>query len=573
MKREWEIRPADPQAVSRLSRELSLPEMLARLLVARGLSDLEQARAFLLPRLADLADPSAMKGMDAAVERLLQAGRQGERITIWGDYDVDGVTSVSLLLLFLRRLGFTVDYYIPSRLEEGYGLNSDAVQQVIRQGTQLLVTVDCGISDYRQVEEARQAGVQVLIIDHHQVPEEIPQAVAVLDPHRLDCPFPQKEAAAVGVTFYLLMALRARLRRLGRFEEEVQPNLRELLDLVALGTVADVVPLTGDNRILAHFGLQELTAGRRPGIAALKEVAGLFDSTVTAGQVAFRLAPRINAVGRLGRAGLAVELLTTDSYARALQLARELDQANSERQAIEQRIFLQALERAERAHQRGDPALVLWSDDWHIGVVGIVASRLVERFGCPALLVALDGEMGKGSARSVEGVHLFRALEECKQLLEAYGGHRAAAGLSIRRENLEDFRREFTRQVLHQLDEQRQRPQYWLDGEVAPGQWTPEMIQALGRLQPFGLGNPEPVFLARGLEVASARLVGRDGPNHLKLAVRDGQRSFDAIGFTMSDRLPEARGRIDLAYTPQLNSWDGGLSIQLRIRDLRPHRD
>lgn len=573
MKRVWDIRPADPQAASRLARQLSLPPVLARLLVARGLVEQEQARAFLTPRLADLADPGVMLGMDDAVERLVQAGRAGERITIWGDYDVDGVTSVSLLLLFLRRLGFSVDYYIPSRLEEGYGLNSEAVREIIQRGTQLLVTVDCGISDYRQVEEARQAGVQVLIIDHHQVPVDMPQAVAVLDPHRPGCPFQQKDAAAVGVTFYLLMALRARLRRLGRFDADCQPNLRELLDLVALGTVADMVPLTGDNRILVHFGLRELTAGRRPGIAALKEVAGLLHSAVTAGQVAFRLAPRINAVGRLGRAGLAVELLTTDSYARALQLARELDRANSERQALEQRILLQAMQQAQQAHERGDPALVLWSDDWHIGVVGIVASRLVECFGCPALLVALDGDMGKGSARSVEGVHLYRALEQCEPLLEAYGGHRAAAGLSIRRENLASFRREFTRQVVQQLDRRQHQPPYWLDGEVAPEHWTAELIENLERLQPFGLGNPEPVFLVRGLEVAGARLVGRDGPKHLKLTLRAGQRTYDAIGFGMGDRLPEARGRIDLAYSPQLNDWDGGMSIQLRVRNLRPARD
>lgn len=571
MERVWEVRECDPDRSQALAGALDVPLLLACLLLQREVHNAEQARRFLTPSLAELDDPSSMKGMDTAVARLEEAIKRGEKVCIYGDYDVDGVTSVSVLMLFLRRVGLQVDYFIPSRLVEGYGLNAASIEEIAARGATLLVTVDCGISDLDQVEVARRAGMDVIIIDHHQVPDELPAAVTILNPHQPGCAFPTKDLAAVGVVFNLVIALRADLRDKGMFKRGEEPNLRAYLDLVSLGTVADIVPLLQENRIITRFGLEELTAGRRPGVAALKEVAGMLSDDVAVGQVAFRLAPRINAVGRLGKASRAVELLTTRSYSEALTIARELDQANSERQGIEQAMFDEAIRHAERRRERGETgALVLASDTWHVGVVGIVASRLVERYGCPVILIAIDGEEGRGSARGTEHVHLYRALSESADTLQSYGGHRAAAGLSIRRDQIEAFRGSFIEAVQRQTRDVQLVHKHKVDARVQPAELTPALVEQLGRLAPHGLGNPEPLFVAENLPLRAARLVGREAPGHLKALVIDGERSWDVIGFGMGDRLGDATERVDIVYTPEFNTWDGTTSIQLRLRDLRP---
>ncbi|NMB76155.1 MAG: single-stranded-DNA-specific exonuclease RecJ [Myxococcales bacterium] len=570
MARRWEIQTPDAAAAEALSREVGVSPMLGALLLARGVDTAEAARRFLSPSLKDLHDPGLMRGMEAAVERLVGALRRQEAVTVWGDYDVDGVTSTSLLKLFLQRIGLVCAYYIPSRMEEGYGLNAEGLRQIAASGTKLLVTVDCGSSDRDEIALARSMGLDVLVIDHHQVPEELPEALALLNPHQPGCGFPAKDLAAVGVAFNLIMALRTRLRQTGLFADCEEPNLREYLDLVALGTLADVVPLSDENRVVAQFGLRELAAGRRPGLAALKEVAGLRGGAVSAAQVVFRLAPRLNAIGRLGKADLAVELLTTSSYSRALALARELDQANSERQAIEQGIFEEALRLAQAELERGDQGgLVLAGEGWHVGVVGIVASRLVDRFGCPVAMIAMQGEEGRGSARGTDDVHLFEALQGCAEHLVAFGGHRAAAGLTVRRERLEAFRRAF----LHIIEKQRSGAKggraLRLDAEVPPGAWSVEAVGEMSALEPHGPGNPEPLFLGANLGVKSARVVGREPPYHLKLLLQAGERTFDAIGFRLGDRLPHVLERMDVAYRPEVNAWEGNLGVQLRLVDFR----
>jgi single-stranded-DNA-specific exonuclease len=571
MERAWEILESDPGQVQDLARTLDIPELLARLLVNRDIGSPVQARSFLSPSLSDLHDPGLMKGMQAAVERLLAAVKIREQVCIYGDYDVDGVTSVSLLLLFFRHLGLQVGYYIPSRLVEGYGLNESSIDEIAAKGSKLLITVDCGISDVSQIRHARQAGMDVIVIDHHQVPDQLPEASAILNPLQPDCPFPAKNLAAVGVTFNLIMALRSRLRSAGWFTRREEPNLRELLDLVSLGTVADIVPLVDENRVITHFGLAELSSGRRPGVAALKEVSGMLSDKVAVGQVAFRLAPRINAVGRLGQASRAVELLTTRSFSSALTLARELDQANSERQSIEQRIYGQALTAAEEARAKGETqALVLYSQDWHVGVVGIVASRLVERFGCPAVLIAMDGEQGRGSARGTEHIHLYRAIETCADKLEGFGGHRAAAGLTIKSGNLEEFRKSFLQAVSQQESAAPAIKTLRIDAQAQPELFSHEMVEKLRLLAPHGLGNPEPLFMAKSLRVKSSRPVGREPPYHLKAVVDDGNNTWDVIGFGMGDRLDAVPDWIDLVYTPEFNTWEGYTSVQLRLRDFRP---
>jgi single-stranded-DNA-specific exonuclease len=570
MRRVWQTRESDPELAEHLASALDVHPLVARLLTQREVGSEEEGKKFLSPALSDLHEPATMKGMQPAVDRLVQAVKAGEQVCIYGDYDVDGVTSVSLLLLFLKEVGLTPDYFIPSRLREGYGLNPESIAAIAKKGTSLLITVDCGISDLDEIQQARDAGMDTIIIDHHQVPEQLPPAVAILDPHQPGCSFPAKDLAAVGVTFNLVMALRARLRELGQFEHREEPNLREYLDLVALGTVADIVPLLGENRVITHFGLSELTAGRRPGVAALKEMAGMLSKQVAVGQVAFRLAPRINAVGRLGEASSAVELLTTNSYSRALSLARELEKANSERQSIEQRILKQAKEEAQKAVDRGDEALVLASEEWHPGVIGIVASKLVDRYYRPVVMIALDEKQGRGSARGTEQIHLYRALVACADTLKAFGGHRAAAGLSIARERVDDFRAAFLSQVHEVAAREPAERRILVDGEVQPSGFDHQLVEQLGVLAPYGLGNPEPLFIARNLTVKSSRTVGRDPPYHLKMALAEGTQTWDAIGFGMGERAKDVIEYMDLVYTPEFNTWEGKVSIQLKLRDIRP---
>jgi single-stranded-DNA-specific exonuclease len=572
MRRVWAVREVDPAGVAALSSALGVTERLAGLLWTRQVRDVEQGRAFLEPSLGALHDPGELCDMRRVVERLARAVATSERICIWGDYDVDGVTSTALLWGFLRELGASPEFYIPFRLEEGYGLNVQALERLRAGGVELVVAVDCGISDHQPIRRAAELGLDVVVIDHHQVPDELPSAAGILNPRRADCAFPAKELAAVGVVFNLLMALRAELRARGAFEGRAEPNLRRMLDLVALGTVADVVPLLGENRVVTCFGLAELAAGRRPGIAALKEVAGLTGPRLSAADVAFRLAPRINALGRLGRAAGGVELLTTDSYARALALAREMEEANLQRRALEQHIQVQACAQADAAMAAGrPPALVLADEGWHTGVIGIVASRLVERYGRPVILVGQAGEPGRGSARGIEGVHLFEALRACESHLAAYGGHRLAAGLSVTRTALDGFRRAFLREVDRQLGGLEPVRAVQVDGLVQPGAWSPEEVAALARLEPFGAGNPEPIFWARALDVRGARLVGSRPPLHVKAGVEDQGRTFELIWFRQAERLDELRrDRVDVLYTPGLNTWNGQTSIQLKVLDVRP---
>ena len=575
MLRVWESNESDPALVEALTQSLGVHPLIASILVHRNIKGIEEARRFLSPSLGDLHDPRQMKDMDLAVGRILQAVRNKQSICIYGDYDVDGVTSVAVLSGFLNSIGVSPAFYIPSRLDEGYGLNLQSVAEIAGRGTQLLITVDCGITDLAQVAQARKLGMDVIVIDHHQVPEQMPDATAILNPFRSDCTFPYKHLAAVGVVFNLVMALRATIRENGGFDNSEEPNLREFLDLVALGTVADIVPLLDVNRVITRFGLAELTAARRPGIAALKEVSGILSDQIEVGQVAFRLAPRINAVGRLGHAALAVELLTTRSYSRALILARELDRTNIARQGIEHEIFEQALKMAKKLKEDGDPpALVLAADGWHVGVVGIVASKLVERFACPVILIAWNGEIGRGSARGTDQVHLYQALCDCAGMLDEFGGHRAAAGLTLQRARLADFRKGFLSAIQGQLGESAPTKRFFTDGLVSPWEWSIPLVESLRTLAPFGLGNPEPIFMARRLRVKSTRLVGRDPPYHLKLSFIDEQRGvIEAIGFGMGDRVNEVVERVDLLYSPDLNSWAGNVSLQLKIKDLRPCYD
>jgi single-stranded-DNA-specific exonuclease len=565
--KKWIEAKVDGDAAARLAETLKLHPIAARVLAARGLADPADAERFLAAKLADLPDPFTMKGMDAAVARIVRALDQGERIACYGDYDVDGVTSTVLLAGFLRAAGADVVTYTPHRLVEGYGLNTGAVGQLAERGVGLLVTLDCGITSVEEVRAAAALGVDTVVVDHHTVPVELPAASAILNPHQPGCPYPSKDLAAVGVTFALVMALRKRLREAGRFDaRRPEPNLKDALDLVALGTIADVVPLVGANRILVRWGLEELARTKRPGLRALKRVAGVADGVaVSAGQVGFRLAPRINAAGRLDDAGRGVRLLLSDDVAEAQALAEELDRENAARQDIERGILEEALADATARVAEGARGLVLAREGWHPGVVGIVASRVAERFHRPAVLVGIaeDG-VGKGSGRSIEGFHLYDALAACSAHLTRFGGHKHAAGVTIDRAAVDGFRAAFERHANERISDDDLVPRCKIDGWVAEGEVSERAAEALQRLGPFGAGHPEPVFALRG-GAAKARTVGA-ARQHLKLALG---RGLDAIGFGMGERLDECGGPLEAAFTIGFDEWDGTRRLQLRLRDLR----
>ena len=564
-KRRWvEVEAGPVEGAARLAAALGLHPLAAGVLARRGLADPGEATRFLSPRLEDLPDPFTMKGMEGAVSRIVAAVEAGQKIACYGDYDVDGVTSTVLLSGFLRAAGADVTTYVPHRLVEGYGLNGAAVERLAASGVNLIVTLDCGITSVAEVAEAARRGVDVVVVDHHTVPVELPAASAILNPHQDGCAYPSKHLAAVGVTFNLALALRKRLRERGRFgPSRPEPNLKEALDLVALGTVADVVPLVEVNRVLVRFGLVELGRARRPGVRSLLRVAGVATGEVTASQVGFRLAPRINAAGRLDDAGRGVRLLSTTDPAAADALAEELDQENRSRQEIERQMLEEAIADAAAGVAAGAKGLVLSRPGWHPGVVGIVAARIVERFHRPAVLVGVSGGVGKGSGRSIAAFHLHDALSACAGHLLKFGGHRHAAGVTIAPDAIPAFREAFERHAASVLADDDLVPRTRIDGWVDAALLDDRAATDLEKLAPFGPGNPEPVFGVRA-RPSRARQVGAAGV-HLKLVLAD----RDAIAFQMGDRLALCQGPVEAAVSIGFDDWDGMRRLQLRVRDLR----
>ena len=565
--KKWDVpqAPVGAPPLRTLLQEPLLPTV-AQIVAARGYDTPEAVASFLTPSLRSMIDPFLLLGMGQAVERLVSARRGQESICIYGDYDVDGITGTALLVSFLRAIGCRCGYFIPNRFDDGYGLNSDAIERIITSGADLIMSVDCGITARREAELCRQRGVDLIIVDHHSPHGDIPDACAVLNPLQPGCAYPFKSLAGVGVAFNLLIALRARLRELGELDEGTMPDLRNWLDLVALGTIADVVPLTGQNRIYVFHGLKRLSESSRPGVTALKTVAGI-SGAVTCGQVGFRLAPRLNAAGRMESAVPGVDLLLGLEAQETRCIAEELDAANAERQQVEHRIFTEASGMVESSGLYPDcRSIVLASPDWHQGVIGIVASRLVERYHRPTILIALgeDGS-GKGSGRSIPGFHLLDALTDCSGHLERFGGHRYAAGLTLKSDCVDTFAKAFESAASRLLEEYDLAPRLNIDAEIQPGDLSRELALQLKILEPFGAGNPEPVLLMREVGVIERRLVG-DG--HIRLRFKKEGHTFIGIAFRMADRhVPDL---IDIAFYPEMNEWNGRSNLQLRIRDLRP---
>lgn len=561
--RKWVKADVDEAAALALADTLQVHPRMARLLVGRGVRDLEAARRYLKPELKDLHDPFSMMGAQRAAERLADAIIQREPITLYGDYDVDGVTSTALLKSFLSHHGVDAGVYIPKRLIEGYGLNAEAVDILAARGTRVLVTLDCGITASEEVARANQRGMDCVVVDHHRCPPELPPAFAVLNPHQPGCTYPEQVFAAVGVAFNLIIALRKVLRDRGFYASNSEPNLRKELDLVALGTIADMVPLTGVNRLLTRYGVDELKIARRPGIRALMEIAKVRPSRADSGDVAFKLAPRINAAGRLSDATMGVRLLLTEDMAEARHLASSLDAANGSRQQIEADVFFEAAARVDKLATLPE-ALVLADPAWHPGVVGIVCSRLVERYDRPAVLI---GEGGRGSARTARGLHLYDALADCADYLLKFGGHRAAAGLRIPYARVEAFREAFLARV-------RQDPNYGgeteallvYDDDLAAADIDDRCYRDIAQLEPFGNGNPEPLFRVPQVRVRQAKVVGED---HLKLRLQE--HDLQAIAFKRGDMqatLPPGRP-LELACHLELNEWSGVENLELKVKDLR----
>ncbi|TYO99564.1 exonuclease RecJ [Geothermobacter ehrlichii] len=563
--RRWRSRDeTSSEAVGRLVSALGIHPLTARVLLGRAIDDEAAARAFFSPRLADLPDPFLLRGMPEAVERLTAALKRDEAIAVHGDYDVDGITATALLVAVLSRLGGRVDYHIPLRLKDGYGLSAAALKQAAGQGSRVVVSVDCGVSALQEAELAASLGLDLIITDHHQPPETLPGATALVNPHQPGCAFPDKYLSGVGVAFMLLVALRRRLRQQGWFASRPEPDLRDWLDLVALGTVADLVPLRGINRAFVRHGLWLMERQPRPGIGALKRVAGVRE--VTAGAVGFRLAPRLNAAGRLEDAATGVRLLLSEDARQAGELAERLDAWNRERQQIEQQTFDAAVQKLAGLPE--NYTIVLADDSWHQGVIGIVASRLVERYGRPTLLIALDGDLGKGSGRSIRGFHLYQGLQQCADHLSGFGGHEYAAGFSLSRSAVGELAAAFERTARQLLAADDLRPVLLHDGVVQLDEIDPELVDELERLAPFGMGNPEPVFVAEQVELHRIETVG-DG-RHLRCLVRQAGTSLPAIAFNMGPQAESLRGFHDILFTPAFNRWNGRVSLQLRLKDLRP---
>jgi single-stranded-DNA-specific exonuclease len=566
----WKLKPASTLALP-LAREAGLSTLQAQLLVNRGITSSSKAHDFLNPRLNHMADPWALKGMDQGVAAIIEAMQSQGKITIYGDYDADGLTATALLVNFLRELGIHASAYIPNRLEEGYGLNREAISRMARQGTDLIITVDCGISNPEEVALAQAMGMEVVITDHHQVPEGIDMNAPVVNPHQPGCLFPFKDLAGVGVAFFLAVAIRARLRKEGWFENRPEPDLKGYLDLVALGTVADRVPLVEQNRLLVTMGMGVLAGSRWEGLSALKQVAGIAPGKITAEDVAFKLVPRLNACGRMGRADVALQVLAAEEPGIAQEMAWRTDAANRQRQAEE----LSVLDQVERAiGEVGDLSnartLVMGEPGWHRGVLGIVASRLVDKYRLPTLLLAVRDGMAVGSGRSTEGFNLYEALVPMSHLFEKFGGHAHAVGVTLAADHVPVLRSELDQAARKIQGDEDLVPSLHIEAEVSLPEVSYPFINEIQTLAPFGQGNPEPLFLARSLEVVGAGVVG---DRHLKLRLRQEERYVDAIGFGISHRQPEVGAVVDMVVTPELNQWQGLNQIQLKIWDIADSRD
>jgi single-stranded-DNA-specific exonuclease len=571
LNKKWILRNPSLGKVNDIACALDIPPVVAQLLVNRKIETVEEANIYIKATLSSLHDPFLIKGMELAVERILRAIKNKESIRLFCDYDVDGVTSAAFLTHFFRDIGVSVGYYLPERMKEGYGLNEDAIKLIRKEGASLMITADCGITAVNEVELALSLGLDVIITDHHQVGSQgLPNAVAVLNPQRSDCQYPYRFLSGVGLAFKLALAVRTSLHKKMGWDKSHLPNMKRHLDLVALGTIADVAPLTGENHVLVRHGLKVLTTTDKAGLVALKMVSDL-DNKVSARSVGFALAPRLNAAGRMGKADSGFHLLTSVDLKEAKELAERIDVINQERKNIQGQVQEEAEYLISREiNLEEDRVIVLASKNFHSGVIGIVASRIVEKYFRPVVLIALEGLIGKGSGRSIPQFNLHRAFTDCSSHLVQFGGHAYAAGLTIKEENVDLFRDEIKKVGRQFLSEENLVPEIYIDKKLDILEINEELYKQITLVEPFGSENPSPIFLIQSVRISNLKKMGRE-QNHVRFKANQHDAKIDAIGFNLAEEFASidlVLNKVDLVCEFQINDWNGGNKLELKILDL-----
>lgn len=562
----WEYaEPEGEETVSAIQKELGIPQKIAHLLSIRGIDSFEKAKTFFRPGLDLIHDPFLMEDMDKATDRLARAIRNREKILVYGDYDVDGTTATSILYLFLKDFGLNVDYYIPHRFKEGYGINVDGIEYAEEMGADLIVSVDCGITAVKEAQMAREKGIDLIICDHHNVGDEIPDAVAVLDPKREDCDYPFDGLSGAGVGFKLIQGT---IKKLGLGDKMAY----KFLDLVAISIASDIVPIVDENRVLMREGLKRINNEPRVGIKALMDLIQMDIGSVSTSNIVFSVGPRINAAGRMGDAATAVKLLIAETEAEARSRAHELESINIERREKDNQTMEEAVDMLDKHYNlEKSSSMVLHHPDWHLGVIGIVASRLVDTYCRPTIMLStVDGTI-KGSARSIKGFNIYEALKECEDLLVQFGGHEFAAGLTIEKENLEAFRKRIDQIAAGNLSDEDFEPELRIDCDLDLSEIDMRFWKLLSQFEPYGPGNLRPTFVSRNVRVVGVPTIV--GSGHLKMKVaQNGSGVFDVIGFNMHEYLPVIRNTgndsLNIAYSLEENYWNGRRSLQIRLRDI-----
>ena len=558
MKKKWEYYEQDKELVEQIAKKHNISTLLAKILINRNIVDEEEIKVFLNPKRNNFHDPFLMLDMDKAVDRIIKAIKNKEKTIIYGDYDVDGITSITVLKKFLSERGLEVDYYIPNRLEEGYGLNKDAIQEIAKQGYTLMITVDCGISGINEIEMANSLGIETIITDHHEQLDSLPQAYCIINPKRKDNTYPFRGLAGVGVVFKLIQAISIKL---GLDEKAYL----KYLDIVCIGTISDIVPLVDENRVIAKLGLMLVKVTKNIGLKELITQTGY--SNIDSSMVSFGIAPRINACGRMGKQEEALKLFITDDKNEANKITKKLNEYNIQRQEKEKNIFEQAIKKLENNNVEELNSIVLAGENWHNGVIGIVASRLTEKYFKPTILICIEGDEGKGSGRSIPGIDLHQALVESSQYLKKYGGHEMAVGLSLEKNKIEDFRKHFE-EILKEKNVKQILPVINIDCEITKKDLNKETIEQIKLLEPYGEKNKPPLVVYKNLKITSIRALSEG--KHLKIELKDGNENISAIGFNLGELSEEylIGDKVDIVGTLELNSYNGQERIQINLKDI-----
>lgn len=558
MKKKWEYYEQDKELVEQIAKKHNISTLLAKILINRNIVDEEEIKVFLNPKRNNFHDPFLMLDMDKAVDRIIKAIKNKEKTIIYGDYDVDGITSITVLKKFLSERGLEVDYYIPNRLEEGYGLNKDAIQEIAKQGYTLMITVDCGISGINEIEMANSLGIETIITDHHEQLDSLPQAYCIINPKRKDNTYPFRGLAGVGVVFKLIQAISIKL---GLDEKAYL----KYLDIVCIGTISDIVPLVDENRVIAKLGLMLVKVTKNIGLKELITQTGY--SNIDSSMVSFGIAPRINACGRMGKQEEALKLFITDDKNEANEITKKLNEYNIQRQEKEKNIFEQAIKKLENNNVEELNSIVLAGENWHNGVIGIVASRLTEKYFKPTILICIEGDEGKGSGRSIPGIDLHQALVESSQYLKKYGGHEMAVGLSLEKNKIEDFRKHFE-EILKEKNVKQILPVINIDCEITKKDLNKETIEQIKLLEPYGEKNKPPLVVYKNLKITSIRALSEG--KHLKIELKDGNENISAIGFNLGELSEEylIGDKVDIVGTLELNSYNGQERIQINLKDI-----